>query len=288
VTAASLIEGVGTSHALRRRCEEEESALRSEIDGLGLDLYPLVVAAPNVGDGMATLVQAWGVGPIRSNTVLLNGLETESSEPGTSAELWYARTLAGAVRLGQHVIVLETVESRWEELSKIPPGDRRIDVWWFDDESSRLMLLLAHLMTRTEDWDEAVLRVLVRAPADAAERVQRDLARRLDEFRIQATVEAIVEPALAGVLEASRGSAFVFVPLRIEGMRLSDPFGFGINALLEGLPTAALVAAAQDVHLSEEAPVEVVEAETETPPRGEPEAQQERGEPEQKATKIPG
>ena len=225
---------------------------------------------------MSTLVQAWGVGPIRSNTVLLNWLGADVNEQNGSAELWYARTLAGAVRLGQHVVVLESSEASWEELAKLPSEERRIDIWWFEDESSRLMLLLAHLMTRTEEWADAALRVLVPAPADATERVERDLLRRLEQFRIEAAVEVLVEPELATVVEASRGAAFVFVPLRVEGMRLSDPFGSGIAPLLQELRAVALVAAAEDVHLSDETPdeAEEVEEEEQAPATAEPDAEQ--------------
>ena len=44
--------------------------------------------------GAATLVQSWGVGPIRSNTVVLNWMEDTAQ--GTSAELWYGRLLGAA------------------------------------------------------------------------------------------------------------------------------------------------------------------------------------------------
>jgi hypothetical protein len=57
------------------------------------------------------------------------------------------------------------------------------------------------------------------------------------------------------------------MPLRLQGMRLADPFGFGVKALVEGLPALALVAAAQDVQLSDEPAA----AEPGEPEPGEPE-----------------
>jgi hypothetical protein len=150
------------------------------------------------------------------------------------------------------VVVLATDESNWEKLEKLRAEERRIDIWWFDDESSRLMLLLAHLMTRTESWDGATLRVLVPAAVDSKERIEGDVAKRLAEFRIEAAVEAIADPDLDRVRATSASAALVMMPLRLQGMRLADPFGFGVPALVEGLPALALVAAAQDVQLSEE------------------------------------
>lgn len=252
VTAVSLIEADGTSPAARERCAEIEAELRTEIEALDLDIYPLAVAVSNLGEGMATLVQSWGLGPIRSNTVLLNWLAEDTAEESKSARLWYARMLAGAVRLGQNVVVVAASDVSWERLETSAAAERRIDVWWFDDESSRLMLLLAHLMKRTAAWEDAKLRVLVPAREAAEERAENALARRLEEFRIDAEVEALAEPDLARVQATSKSAALVLMPLRIHGMRLSDPFGFGIPALIEASTAMALIAAAQDVRLAED------------------------------------
>ena len=252
VTATVLVEGQGPSEESQRLCREAEAELRAEIEEKSLDVYPLAVAAPDLRAGMATLVQSWGAGPLRSNTVLVNWLEAISEE-GSSAQLWYARMLAGAVRLDQHVVVLDTDGDAWDRLATIKAEARRIDVWWFSAESSRLCLLLAHLMTRTEEWADASVRVL--APADDesdAERVRSNLTKRLGEFRIDASLEVVVAPTLESLRWHSDDAAMVFLPLRIEGMHLVDPFGFGLAQTLAPLPIVALVAACQDVRLSEE------------------------------------
>jgi len=254
VTATSLVEGEGASKQVLDRCEEIEAELREEIEEQELDIYALAVGAPDLRSAMTTLVQAWGVGPIRSNTVLLNWMAPNAGDASAAAELWYGRMVAGAVRLKQHVIVLDTDESAWERLAEILPPARRIDVWWFDDESSRLALLLAHLMTRTEEWEDATICVLAPASDEAAKRSRSALERRLDEVRIDAVTEIVPEPQIGDVVEHSRDAALVFVPLRVEGMRLADAFGFGIEVLLEPLPIVALIAASQDVQLSEREP----------------------------------
>lgn len=254
VTAAILIEGQGLSEEAQRRCEEAEAELREEIAEHGHDVYPLAVAAPDLRAGMATLVQSWGIGPLRSNTVLVNWLEAVAEE-GSSAQLWYARMLAGAVRLKQHVIVLDTDEGAWLRLAKIPAEERRIDVWWFDDESSRLALLLAHLMTRTDEWADATLKVVaISENEDDNDRLRSQLEKRLSDYRIDATIDVTPPPDLADLVRISRDAGLVFLPLRIEGMHLEDPFGFGVTATLTPLPIVAMVAACQDVRLSEERP----------------------------------
>jgi amino acid transporter len=262
VTAASLVEGEGTSERTRRRCEEVEAELRDEIDEQNLDIYALSVGASDLRAAMATLMQAWGVGPIRSNTVLLNWIAFDEGDMSVTAQLWYGRMVAGAVRLKNHVIVLDTDEPAWVSLAEISPGARRIDVWWFEDESSRLMLLLAHLMTRTEEWEDATIRILAPASAEAAERTRVALEKRLDEIRIDAVIEVVPDPEIEDVIQHSQDAALVYIPLRIEGMRLIDAFGWGIAPVLARLPIVALVAAAQDVQLTEGSDEPAVEADS--------------------------
>ncbi len=250
VTGAMLIDGTGLSSEAHHRCEEAEAELRAEIEEQDLDVYPLAIATDDLRAGMATLVQAWGIGPLRSNTVVVNWLG-EGAEASSTAELWYGRLLAGAVRLDQHVVVLDTDEAAWLHMMERPRDDRRIDIWWFEDESSRLCLLLAHLMTRTEEWAEATLRVLAPSSEKDAGRLRTQLGRRLEEFRIDADLEVVVEPTLEEIGALSHDAGVAYLPLRIEGMRLEDPFGRDLSETLARLPVVALVAACGDVRLTE-------------------------------------
>jgi hypothetical protein len=250
ITAVQLIEGEGTSQTVLRLREEAEAELRAEIQERDLEVYPLVVGASDPRTGAATLVQSWGLGPIRSNTVVINWME-EAAE-GTSAELWYGRLLASAIRLEQNVVVLHTDEASWDRLEQIPNEERRIDVWWFDDESSRLMLLFAYLMTRTEGWDEARIRVLIPTSAEGRQKIEAKVRRRLDESRIEAEIETVVDPDEATLVAHWHHSPLVLLPLRILGMRLATPLSEDLPALLARLPVTALIAAAQDVQLTDD------------------------------------
>ena len=129
---------------------------------------------------------------------------------------------------------------------------RRIDVWWLEDDSSMLCLLFAYLMTRTELWDEAAIRLLVPTAGDHVKKVEDNLTYRLNEMRIEATIETVVDANAGAVAERSKDAAIVFLPLRLEGMRVLDPFGKAAEALVTELPVVAMVAAAQDIQLAED------------------------------------
>jgi len=259
VTAVQLVEGDSASVGARARRREAEQQLREELERDKVDAFPLVVVAPDLAQASTTLLQTWGVGSIRANTVALNWLEHHDDAPVSGTSLRYARLLQRALRLEQHVVVFDAVPEDWARLAEIKSHSRRIDVWWFEDDSSRLALLLAYLMTRTDEWDDAVIRVLAPAALDSRQKVAANLMYRLEERRIEATVEPVLDADAQAVIERSRDAAIVFLPFRVEGMRLLDPFGDPVESCLPELPLVTLVAAAGDVLLRTEEELTTVE-----------------------------
>ena len=259
VTAVQLVEGDSASVGARARRREAEQQLREELERDKVDAFPLVVVAPDLAQASTTLLQTWGVGSIRANTVALNWLEHHDDAPVSGTSLRYARLLQRALRLEQHVVVFDAAPEDWARLVETKSHARRIDVWWFEDDSSRLALLLAYLMTRTDEWDGAVIRVLAPAALDSGQKVAANLMYRLEERRIEATVEPVLDADAQAVIESSRDAAIVFLPFRVEGMRLLDPFGDPVESCLPALPLVTLVAAAGDVLLRTEEELATVE-----------------------------
>ena len=107
------------------------------------------------------------------------------------------------MRLGQHVVVLDADDEDWRTLVASGSDHRRIDVWWFGGDSSRLALLFAYLMNRTDDWDEAKIRVLEPAHATSAKKSEVSLRHRRDELRIDAEVSVVDAQDGPALYEAS-------------------------------------------------------------------------------------
>ncbi len=250
LTAVQLIEGDGASPSVKKSAAAAEAELRQELDDQAVDAFPLVVAAPDLRMGATTLLQSWGVGPIRSNTVLLNWYDSQASSEQPTLSLWYARLLQRAARLGQHVVVLDADEADWETLRAAPSEGRRIDVWWFDGDSSRLALLFAYLMTRTDDWFDTNIQVVAPSPADTAQKTEASLRRRLEELRIDAAVRIVAAEEGPAMYRQSADADFVLLPLRLEGMHTLHPSGGPVHELFDTLPVVAMVAASGDVKLT--------------------------------------
>jgi hypothetical protein len=172
--------------------------------------------------------------------------------------------------LGCNILILDAKEDAWASLAELPPEKRRIDVWWWKDRTSRLMLLLAYLMTRHEEWHGARIRVLAaesETEKDPAAKVDRPesaeaeaeyegtlegLRKTLEEFRIRAEPEVVVGTTLEAVAEQSGNAAMVFFPFRLKGNHLVGPFGGRVEDLLAPLPVTAIGLAAEDISLDAE------------------------------------
>jgi amino acid transporter len=252
-TVVKILEGEGVKMIKRR--DEAEAELRKDLARVHSGAFPLAVAAPNLDVGVYTLVQAYGIGPLRTNTLLLNWLEQlPGAEKPTSTQS-YGRNLRAAFRLGCNIIVLDAKEDAWAALAELPSEKRRIDVWWWGDRTCRLMLLLAYLMTRTEDWSGARIRVLAarsEGEEDDYEGTVEDLRKTLEEVRIAAEPEVVVNTNVEAVAEQSGNAALVFLPFRLRGNQLVGPFGGRVEDLLAPLPVAAIGLAAEDISLDAE------------------------------------
>lgn len=247
VTAVTILEGEGAI-ALKRR-DEARAILQEDIRATGVQAFALVMNAPDVNLGIHTLLQGFGLGNLRANTILLNWLERVAVTDLEYRELIYGRGLRVAFRLGCNLVVLDGEESEWQRLKGAAAGDRRIDVWWRGDASSRLMLLLAHLITRDPEWEDARIRLLGICCSDDLTQTLDGLRATLDEVRISAEPVLIENTDDAAVVENSHNASLVFLPFQLKGNHPLGPFGNPLDELLEPLPVSILVLAAQDFDL---------------------------------------
>ncbi len=249
-TVVRILEGEGVK--MLKPKEEEEKELASSIENQGLNAFPLVITAPNLRTGIHALVEAFGIGPIRANTLLLNWHgETPKSIPGLR-DLFYAKNIRGAFRLGCNIIILKTEDGDWPGAETLPQDGRRIDVWWLDDATSHLMLLLAYLMTRSEEWEGVHIRVLAAGAGDTSELDIDSLKKALEAARIQAEPEVVDRLDMDNLAEQSSGASIVFLPFRIRGNQLMNIVGTPLKEVAALLPAAAFVMAAEDIELDAE------------------------------------
>ena len=251
-TAVKILVGQGARARLRRG--EEEKKLLAEIAEIDVEAFARVILAPTVLEGSRALIQSWGIGPVRANTAILNWpeqvLDRSDNPPEGSGHERYGRYLRAALRLGCNVIAVDAKMAEWEVLHRRPPRERRIDIWWSNDATSRLTLLVAYLMTRSGAWDGATIRVLTLAAPEGKENQDRDeLERLIEEARIEAECHMVDARDADGIADQSADASLVFLPLRLHNYQPADPFGNPLDDLFERLPVVAVVLAAEDIPL---------------------------------------
>jgi amino acid transporter len=194
--------------------------------------FPVVACCESFERGVAAALQMAGSGAIAPNLVLFGCPSTRSG---------WLRMVDFLRQAASHGLSSVLVNTR-----RFPDGDRtrRIDIWWRGRENGDLMLLLAHLTSRTPDWRGAIIRVRrqVTRPGDR-DFAHRDLESLIDGASIDATAEVIVEPR--DFLAALREKAFA-TDLSLFGMELPPPGDEDIwierqTALLAIVPECVLV-----------------------------------------------
>jgi len=149
-------------------------------------------------------VQCQGMGALRSNTLMIGWPTDPARAEAFGATL---RTVAGLHRSLIAVRFKDEPEDPWIA----PPGT--IDVWWRGRQNGSLMLLLAHLLTKTAEWRNRPIRIMriIENSAGAAD-VKRHLVELANEARITAIPHVIVATdAIQAIQDTSRRAALVLM-----------------------------------------------------------------------------
>ena len=249
-TAVRILEGQGIQ-MVRLRAEAEKE-LQKTIRQLKATAFPLVITAPTINVGISNLIQSFGVGPLRANTILVNWMEPKRSKRSVFEELFFGANLRAAFRWGCNILVLSADSDVWARLENTPAHQRRIDIWWWGGSSGTLMLILAHLVQRAADWEDAALRVIGVSDENNSDAFLDILNSTLDNARIPAELSVVTTPDLRTVAEHSADAGLVFFPMRLKGRQPADPFGHSLDELLDLLPVTVMVLAAEHIDLDAE------------------------------------
>jgi amino acid transporter len=249
-TVVKVLEGKGVK--MLKMQEEAEKEIRSDISAQGFSAFPLVVFGSDSEVALSTLIQSIGIGPLKANTILLNWLDPKSKIYNAVRERYFIRNLKAAYYMGKNIVILGADESKWEQLQTASATKRRIDVWWWGDATSRLMLLFAYLITRSEPWEEAEIRVLAAGYAKDSPEAMEDLKHSLNEARIEAEPIIVTGIDTEKLFEYSADAAVVFLPFRLRGDQAVCLINVSMEDILSRLPLTVFVLAAEDIELDAE------------------------------------
>jgi amino acid transporter len=261
--AIRLIKGEGLK--IKAQKETMYHELSAHIHDLNSTATPLVVAVPEITQSLPVIIQSFGLGPLKANTAVINWMDELGHGLSGRGESDYAKNLRAGFREGLNLVIFHADTNRRERIKKRKKKEQTIDVWWKNDTTSHLMLLLAYLMTRHDVWSKAVIRVLSFESEENREHSDNALQKLLEDVRIDAKPVIVPDKqnkdkqnndkpdkSIDTIIEISSKASFVFLPCRIRQNHVLDARGEPLQKLLPHLPMTALVMAAQDIDLEAE------------------------------------
>ncbi|MCK5863268.1 MAG: amino acid permease, partial [Candidatus Hydrogenedentes bacterium] len=170
------------------RIRTVRQTIREYLKRKGVPSLVKVVKAPDVMEGLLSLINTYGFGPISPNTILIG--DTEEREQFEA----YTRLIMAVWRRQRNFIcVRETTGTGEIEEERETAGDRYIELWWQGKGNNAwFMLALAHLLGMNPAWAGTPLRLntVIQKESERADAENR-LQTLIQEARLTATFRVI-------------------------------------------------------------------------------------------------
>ena len=217
-----------------------EKKIRDYLEKRGVQALVRLITAPDPFVGAERLVEAYGIGPLVPNTILLGDSEQEHLRHD------YCRLITKLYQSRRSIIIFR--ENAEREFGK----RRRIDVWWGGLQANGgLMLLLAYLLRTSSQWRGAEIFLKLVVPNEmAAQAARANIQRMAEGLRIGARTQVIIaegRPFPKILQESSATADLVCLGVAKPG---DDVDGFAdyygrLQEMAAGLPTTLFVLAAE-------------------------------------------
>ena len=212
---------------------ERMLALKQYLSSQGIVAFADTVVVPSTHGRLDTVLQAYSIGSLRPNTVML------SVPPPSQVERRerVADQLLTLASFGLNIVVYKG--ARMEST-----GKRRIDLWWHGQRNGSLLTLFAYLTSSHPDWSEAQIRMLrvVKTGGEHLE-AERSLAAMVEAARLSVDIEVILSQRPVGELIGERSGAADLILLGLRQVDILDFQAFLAerDELLTRLPPTLLV-----------------------------------------------
>lgn len=248
ITVASVLPPGSRSGAQQ---DTLEATIREYLERQDIQAFVRLVTAPEPFAGMEKLVDAYGIGPLIPNTILVGDTEAPDHHDR------FCQMIATCHSARRNVVIFRDNADRQTPLQKQPSELRRIDVWWGGLQANGgLMLILAYLLRTSWTWRDAeVCLNLVVADENAQESAATNLEQVVKGLRIGATPRVLVanKRSFDEILATTSSTAdLVFLGLPTP----EDSFSFSqyyrdLQIRTASLPAVILVLASEDLEFAE-------------------------------------
>lgn len=240
ITIASVIPRGSRDTARQTRME---NTIREYLAKRGVQGLVRLISAKDSFDGGERLVEAYGLGPLVPNTVLLG----DSREPERLER--YCEMIANFHAARRNVVILR------DDAERGFGQRRRIDVWWGGLQGNGgLMMILAYLLRTSSEWGETDVHVKLVVPdAAAAESARANLEAITEGLRVGARAHVLVadgRPFPEILRKSSANADLVLLGMAEPGDEFAAYYA-NLQELVAGLPSVAFVLASQEIDFAQ-------------------------------------
>lgn len=242
LSVATILRDTTVTHDRKRAMERQ---IQEYLSKRGINGLVRVIASEDTFAGTELLVEAYGLGPLVPNTVLLGDSEEEEHRDRYCAmveHFWRSR---------RNVVIVRDAD-------RVGFGERRrIDIWWGGLQGNgALLMILGYLLKTSIKWHDAEVRLKMVVPSEAAaEGARRNLTALLDQTRTGLQPRVLVSdgrPPLELLHDSSQDADLVLMGMSAPDR--TDDFAAYYRALQDrtsDLPCTVFVLAAEDVAFRE-------------------------------------
>jgi len=166
-----------------------EQVLKQTMDEHKVKGFQQVIVSPNIKEGIASLIQASGLGGLRHNTVMMGWPYGWRQDPDAANYKVFMDSVRAASACHHAILVPKNIMNFPTHGDKIESGT--IDVWWVVHDGG-LLMLLPFLLGQNKVWKNCKTRIFTVAQLeDNSIQMKKDLELFLYHLRIDAEIEVV-------------------------------------------------------------------------------------------------
>ncbi|MCP4199712.1 MAG: amino acid permease [Proteobacteria bacterium] len=217
---------------------EIEPSVRDIVSTIYPEMLSRVSVCRNIYDGIVNVTQSYGLSGMVPNTVIM-GFAEHSKVPEE-----FSKLVRDILTLNDNLFLYRYDPDRACGVHKT------IDIWWGGlERNGSMMLLLSFLLTSSEDWSDAKVRINVVVDSERKTKpTQRNLSQIIEKSRVKAEPNVILNPSrkhpIATIMaNVSSDTDLTLIGIRPPSLDGEDNFVERINSLIDGLGSVLLVRA---------------------------------------------
>ena len=231
----------------RQRLERMEDEIGNFLKKRAVEALVRVVASDDPFVGSVKLVEAYGIGKLVPNTIILGGSETPEIREK------YCGMIRSFYEMQRNVILIHGGEAEPDDLPK--KKKRRIDLWWGGFKGNGgLMMILVYMLQNSISWKgaEIHLKIIVELE-DAVDEIRANMRDIVNQIRFEAEIDVTVSrgETFAEVFKkTSKDADLILLGMATPGKDFTSYYE-NMLSLTEDMPTTVFVLAGQEISFGE-------------------------------------